>query len=342
MSGLEMLDVVIGLVFVYLLLSLVCSAVSELIETVLKYRASDLERSMRELFNDEDGTGLTKQFYEHPLIYGLFRGEYNPKKTRNLPSYISARDFALTLMDIVLPATGTTKSGTAYATATANTNNIAIPPATGTSKPLSSLQIAIGALQNQQIKKALAPLVDAAGDDVSKARENIENWYNSTMERLTGWYRRRIRWALLVLAFLVTIVMNVDTLTIAKYLSLNAAARNAIVEQAIKQSAPSQETAKQTAVRDSNDTEKLVKVLSSVQELGLPIGWSTTPFKWTPVKFSNYWEQSSPHLAGWIITAIALSMGASFWFDFLKKLVDIRSTIKPEEKSSKEEATKKE
>jgi hypothetical protein len=366
MFGLQMLDVAIGIIFIYLLMSLVCSAISEIIETVLKCRARCLERSLRELFNDAQGTGPTKQLYKHPLIYGLFRGEYDPTKIKKngyyqirstLPSYIPARDFALALMDIVSPATNATKSGADCDTAMANTTNMA-----ETSKPksLNPLQIAIRAFQNPQIKKALTPLVDAAGDDISKVRENIEAWYNSTMERVTGWYKKHTQLILLIVAFVVTIAVNVDTLTITKYLSLSDAAHNAVVagaQEFVKQSASSQETAAQSAL----PAEKLEERLSAVQKLSLPIGWSDAELRratsklsgcrdaisphsvgWLVTAVTFLWYISSPHLIGWTITAIALSMGASFWFDFLKKLIAIRSSIKPEEKTSEEESTQKE
>lgn len=349
MFGLQMLDVVIGIVFIYLLLSLVCSTFGEMIATVLKCRARCLRRSLREIFDDKKGTGLTKELYEHRLIFGFFKGKYSRWRVRNLPSYIPTRDFALALMDIVLPG-----HGTVNATAEPCKTNEAVPPPAGKPLLLNSLQLAARAIQNPQVRQALIPLVDAAGDDVSKARENIEKWYDSVMERVTGQYKRHIQVVLLIVAFIVTIVVNVDTLAVIEYLSRNATVRNAIVTQAqahVKRYTPSQETAKtrqatirdnnDTALQDSNDTKMLVETLSSVRELGLPIGWSAKPFKWKPLKFSNYWEQGSPHLVGWVITAIALSMGSSFWFDFLKKLIAIRSTIKPGEKEPNDESAEK-
>jgi hypothetical protein len=76
MFGSSFLEVVIGLSFTYLLLSLVCSTVREGIESLTKSRATLLERGIRELLYDRAGTGLAKTLYEHPLIFGLFRGDY--------------------------------------------------------------------------------------------------------------------------------------------------------------------------------------------------------------------------------------------------------------------------
>ena len=106
MFNTTVIDVVIGLVFVYLLLSLMCSAANEMIEGWLKNRAADLERGLRELLKDPQGNGLVKKVYDHPLISGLFEGTYDPQEVGKLkralgklklPSYIPARTFALVL-----------------------------------------------------------------------------------------------------------------------------------------------------------------------------------------------------------------------------------------------------
>src|SRR6267378_3643573 len=102
MFGSTVIDIAIGLVFVYLLLSLICSAVNEIIERFAKYRASDLERGIKELLHDQ---AWVDQIYKHPLVNGLFEGAYEPGG-KKLPSYIPATNFALALMDCVLPDQG--------------------------------------------------------------------------------------------------------------------------------------------------------------------------------------------------------------------------------------------
>jgi hypothetical protein len=41
-------------------------------------------------------------------------------------------------------------------------------------------------------------------------------------------------------------------------------------------------------------------------------------------------------LPGWLLTGMAISLGAPFWFDLLNKFMVVRSTIKPQEKSQTE------
>src|SRR5262249_15358740 len=96
----------------YLLLALMCSAAKEVLELWLKKRSTDLEAGIRELLNDPEGKELAKKVFEHPLVFGLFGGDYKPTLTwtdffknwcsSNLPSYIPARNFAQALADVVL------------------------------------------------------------------------------------------------------------------------------------------------------------------------------------------------------------------------------------------------
>lgn len=94
MFGSQVVDVAIGMVFVYLLLSLVCSAANELIETILKNRAKQLEKGIRSRLNN---VGLAQKIYDHALVSGLYASD------RTKPSYIPARRFALAPLNTIAP-----------------------------------------------------------------------------------------------------------------------------------------------------------------------------------------------------------------------------------------------
>ena len=83
--GSGILEVAISVIFVYLLLSLVCSVLNESIARILALRADTLEAGIRNLLNDPAGQGLAEQFYGHPLIKGLARqGWFDQKLGRSL------------------------------------------------------------------------------------------------------------------------------------------------------------------------------------------------------------------------------------------------------------------
>ncbi len=323
MFGSTLLEIVLGLIFVYLLLSLICSALNEIIEAFLKKRAADLERGIRELLHEDKGTGLLKALYEHPLVSGLFKGKYDPKKTRNLPSYIPARNFALALMDIVLAGQANVSSGAAGAAASEQ------PPAG--SYPLKSLRDAIGTLSNTEVRQALMTLVDAAGNDVAKARENIEAWYNSSMERVTGWYKRRAQFIILFLGFGVVVALNADTIAISTSLSRDKAVRDSLV-------ATAQDYVNQPS-DTGNATDRVKQYTEKIRSLGLPLGWTKgNPLSIPDEKRPDESMSWPMKIIGWLITTVAISLGAPFWFDLLNKFMAVRSSVKPKEKSPEEES----
>ena len=94
------LDVAIGLIFMWLILSIATMSIQEWIASYLKWRAKDLETAIQRLLGDKV---WAEQLYNHPLIEGL------SKKTGIKPSYIPANKFALALFDIVQTA-GTQES----------------------------------------------------------------------------------------------------------------------------------------------------------------------------------------------------------------------------------------
>ena len=96
-SALEaILQVVIGMIFMWLILSVATMSLQEWIASYLKWRAKDLETAIRRLLGSNQV--WAEQLYVHPLIQGL------SKKMGVRPSYIPANKFALALYDIVMTA----------------------------------------------------------------------------------------------------------------------------------------------------------------------------------------------------------------------------------------------
>ena len=328
MLGSDVLDIALGMIFVYLILSLVASAANELVEAWLRNRSRDLEAGLRELLADEQGTGLVQQLYSHPLIAGLFRGSYvDAKSTGKLPSYIPSRDFALALLDMVLPASAASPSGASSATVAPDGKT---PPDAKGADVFARLRTAIAGLGNAETSRALLALADAGGT-VAKARENIEAWYNSAMDRVSGWYKRRTHWLLLASGFVLAAVINADSIAIAQRLSVDRPLREALV-------AASSEYAKAGAATATNSPaeERLKSNLTQLRDLGLPLGWTLT--KNDDPRSVYIGSRWIVRIIGWLLTACAVSMGAPFWFDLLNKVSVVRSTVKPKEKSPDEPA----
>lgn len=338
MFGSKALEVAIGVIFVYILVSIICSAVREGIEAWTKTRAAYLEHGIRELLHDEKATGLARQLFNHPLIDGLYSGSYKPGKSAeksaeepakgaakssarpamfagggNLPSYIPARNFAVALLDIA--ARGPT------------TDAVSSDPR-GPAISLESVRTNIKNLANPHVQRVLLTALDTAQGDLNRVQAALEAWYNSAMDRVSGWYKRATHWIIFCIGVAVAVGLNVNTITIADYLYRNDAARAALVARA------------ESAAKDTSITHRdYTAARQALDSLSLPIGWSAgwgAPRRGDEVGAEGAWNEVIAPILGWLLTALAATLGAPFWFDVLNKVMVIRSTVKPHEKSPEE------
>jgi hypothetical protein len=354
------LEVAIGMALVYLLLSLFCTAIREAIAGVLGSRAKNLERGIVSLFTgaslaarDSDGVplkdaegklisgvSLAAAIYDHGLVQSLYRS--NEAKSlkqwwgggTKLPSYIPSRTFSTALFDILFR--GTAFTGAAASTATP-----------GAADPLHGMLAMLNDLPASKGKQAILSLVAQAEGDVAKTRQAFERWYEDGMDRAAGWYKRKTQLVLFIIGVLIAVGLNVDSFAVGRALWNNPALRSYTVAAAEQYARTHNEIpASEAASLD----------LSRLESLTLPIGWNGQERTWhrkkSPVDAANstgdsthgdvgavkeslsiYWPFA---IGGWLLTAIAMTVGAPFWFDLLNQFMVIRSTVKPSEKSGTE------
>jgi hypothetical protein len=394
MFGSDVLDVGIGMSLLFLMMSLIATAVREAIEGYMKSRSSDLEKGLREMFDERkpgDFSGLVGTLYNHPLISSLYRDTLEKAQKKGLPSYIPSKTFVAALLDIVLtsntPAADKTAAGKTVATEkvtdTAETSDAAkaaekaadpagVADATDPHTPrltVAALRSFAIALPNQRLSQVMLTAIDGAKDDVDVVRKNLEGWFDGTMDRVSGWYRRRTQTILFVIGIVAAILLNVDSITIASRLTSDKTLREAIVATAKPQSTA-------TGVGTPKTYDQLATELGNI---GYPIGWKgllPEPQMCKPVPAAKPADAAAPKpddavgkpddsipyaaykwfkktfyetpgctldvsvlprtIAGWFVTAFAIMLGAPFWFDVLNKFMVVRSTIKPSEKSGNE------
>ncbi len=316
MFGSQILEVAIGLVLVYSILSLICSAVNEWITSRLGMRAKCLEKAIINIFNDPEKKGKAREFYDHPLIKGLMDVE-------KLPSYISSSTFALAFLDVVAPSD--TAAGI---------------------KTFADVKDTISKLPVCEIRSVLLSFFSTAQENLANVRKDIESWFDVAMERVSGWYKRKTQWVILIISFGVSGFLNVDSFMIANTLLRDDALRALVVasaQTAVKntQSDPNaaagnNPTSGQNAVTKNNIGE----LHAELQKLNLPIGWVKSGLKDDPRMLPDLYD-----IRGWvykiigiIFTALAISQGAPFWFDLLNKFVNLRGAgVKPKVEKEKKE-----
>jgi hypothetical protein len=299
------LDVIIGLVFVYLLLSIMCTAANEWVSALTRRRGNMLRKGITQLLSAQ-GTpraadapdALLREFYEHPLIKSLMHD-------KNHPTYLSPRNFSATLTDII---TGERAGRLAF----------------------DDVFQAANAMPDGEVKRSLLALLRRSDEDLNTARNAIEGWFNDAMDRVSGWYKRRTQVWTVVIAVVLTLIANADTLQIARKLWTDPVLRSAVVEEA-KARAQKPRPTVSVEYKDEDDptnptvTRNEGNQVSEKERnlLGQVVGWQQGKdnFNWlTPV--------------GWLLTILAISMGAPFWFDMLNKIMNVRFAGKsPDEKA---------
>ncbi|MCD2518002.1 hypothetical protein LQ564_16945 [Massilia sp. G4R7] len=269
MFGSTVLEVAIGLTFCYGTLALVVSTLQEALAAAFSLRANMLCAAIKRMLDDPRCEALAQSLYDHPLVnpHGSTanRRPLSVRLARPGPSYIEPAYFAIALLDSLR-------------------SNPAIP-----------LQAAIEALPDEQVKRVLLALYRQSSGDLQRFQDGIAGWFNSAMERLSGVYKRRQLLISFLLALLLTILLNVDSIHLFQTLWQNPAL-----------------AARIKAAPTALDAEALRQLWV------LPIGWSSFP----PHLDSAFALQ----VAGWLITAGTTLFGAPFWFDLLQRAVQLRGT----------------
>lgn len=280
--GSPAIEIAIALSFVFFLLSIVVTTLTEAVAWLTKLRAKTLERGVKGLLGDE---GLADELLAHPLVQTDLTTPAKKKK----PSYLSARNFSLALVD-VLANKGKADSGDALAEVESGVE------AVGDDAPGLSVQ--------------LESLIGRGGaKDIDQFRQSAERWFDDAMDRVSGWYKRRAQAITCVLALVVAFGLKADAVRIAEHLQNEPGVRAAVVARA--EAATAEPEAAGQSVTDAT---------KSLESLKIPILWN---------KGNDDVDPSV--IAGILLTAIAISLGAPFWFDTLGKLARLRTAGKKPE-----------
>jgi len=309
---LESLDVMIGVITIYLIFALACTATVEAISSWFEVRSKNLEAALGEFLHGDiaQGKSFVKAFFAHPIVQTLSLGK------DGRPSYIDPELVGRAVTDLINARDG-----------------------------VSSLKQAIdklpGTAQSNRIKGLLESLQRDATNDMAEFRKLIENHYDAAMDRASGWYKRKTQTIALVVSAIFVICANVDTISLANSLSANPAARAKMLEIAQQQVDAAEESTSKPgapaantggtadALTEAKDrSEKIAEVLAKanadLSSAEIQLGWQALP-----VGYGNW----ASKIMGLLISILAISLGAPFWFDLLSRVMQVRAAgILPGEK----------
>lgn len=311
------LDIFIGLVLIYFLYSLLLSIITEMISNWMGMRARHLREGITKMLNDIDDdddkssnkevdnrgiiktwllseptnfkSSLADKFYSHPNIKYMSRHQ-SWSKTQLFNKSKPAYLSSSLFVDTVM----------ALLRENSNGKDMDMVKSAVVSKSLN---------MQPETRRKFDSIINEAGDDIEDFKKKLEEWFDQMMDRVNGWYKRQINTILFYIGLLIVAIFNVDSIEIVKRLSTDDAARDRLVALAnIKVDNGSDQDkaiseAMDLAKQDIKNTNQILSLTDS--------------------------DRSWFSLVGYMLTALALSLGATYWFDLLKKN-DAHKVLRPQ------------
>ena len=288
---LTILSVVIGINLVLLLMSILSSTVHDIISSILSLRGRHLRKTLIDMLGDQ-----AESFFNHPYFKQLIYADKNNKLITpySLPDWINKETFSAILNDVLQAAQ--------------NGENMAEK---------------INKIEDPGIRNMLQFLVRESDGTIGGLKAEMENWFSQVMERSSSFFARATKWRLFFIGLVLAVILNADTIQIYQRLSTDPELREKMVSVAEKIAAADTIP---TIARDSvlKITVQNTKTFLSEQLEGLesPLGLG-----WNGPEHANSFPDWLIKILGFLLTGIAVTFGAPFWFDLLKKMLAIRNTV---------------
>lgn len=315
----QTLDVALGLSFIFFLFSVLVSTLSEMILSWSNARGKMLWKALSHMLpQDTHGRDATpmSDLVQHPLISSLYRHtSADEGAEKHFPSYLSSNQFSQVLMD-VLETKGT-------AAASTDPQNKPETRWEQVRTGISQLGAATGGPLQALSRDAERNLLP--GQEPSSVFQFlVGQWFDAMMDRSTGWYKRLTQLWNFGLGIALAIACNLNVIAITRALSTNDELRTAFVQKAeASVQAQSQLAAKMGAEQSKGARAVFDEAVKEISDAGFPVGWNSATAKaWREHPISSFFES----LLGWFMAGAAAALGAQFWFDLMKKIINMRGT----------------
>lgn len=300
MSITEWVDVAIGLVVVFVGASLFVTVINEFVAQARNLRGAQLAGALKTLLDDAT---VKARLEKIPALASFFG-----RDGEGAASYVDPNVLAQHLL-------GALELGAA--------------PAHG------AFAAAVAKLPKDSILKAQLEGV-AVGAAADKLLPTLTAWLERSLTMLGDGYKRALQKQSLLIGLLLAAALNIDTVAVTRTLYQNKAARDALAEMGTRVAAQVSEDAFKRCLAASRQEREadpacapLLDLLDVVRNrseavTGLPLGWGgTNGALWLAAPGQTAWLWLT-RIVGWMLTGLAVSLGAPFWFDLLNHVVNLR------------------
>ena len=185
-------------------------------------------------------------------------------------------------------------------------------------------------MPDSNIRDILLAQIGHAQGDVTAIRDGVAQWFDDAMDRVSGVYKRYLKYISLIIGIGLAVAFNADSLTVASALWQDKGLRAEMVELAKTELAkPAPQPAPGAAPADELKLLHDNYARATAELKPMPIGWTAAAEPQIADDLGKgqyglvFWLLLL-HLPGWLISGLAISLGAPFWFDILSKLMNVR------------------
>jgi hypothetical protein len=282
----QILEVVIGLIFVYYILGSIISLITQWINEFFETRGNSLERYLVKIVGDKkigDFISLPQMQALRPIRYknmfSVFGAITEPKKIEKIP--------VATLVDSYFDLAGLTAN-----------------------QELTLLELAdlVDKLPDSDGKRAFITWINQGVTSIEDLRKRTTAYFTGILEQAAATFRANARSFVIIMSIGVTILFGTDSIQLAKALWTNAELRALAVAKA------------EAAAAQGNSSASLDELIRELSDLTIKIGWWNTEHPAAGAAVTDWVLFIALKVVGLGLTAIAVSQGSSFWYDLLKKI----------------------
>jgi hypothetical protein len=317
---LKSIDVLIGLTVIMLALSMAVTVMTQFLTTVINSRGQYLKRGLIDLLSQIDpgldkkvAGAVAKAVLKNPLVNATWG---------RLGSVVHREEFTKLLLHLATRnGDGQLDAGARDALKAALKNNgIEDPDAVLKNIRTAALQLeSLNPELPASVRQSLAVLQEAKTDLVAK----VNGWFDQTMDRVAQRFTAQTRTIVFVAAVLVAGTLQVDTILLVNRLSADDKLRDAFVARA-KTMQPSAGTGSAAAAEDEKIDREYLAFLADHGLITVPRNVE---------EWKRHWNDVSPF--GVVTTALLLSLGAPFWYNALRRLLQLRSALAEKEEQQR-------
>lgn len=297
---LKYIDVLIGLAVVMVAASMSVTVLTQAATNLWKSRGKELKRGIMDLLqqiNPDFAPNITDAIATAVLTHPLIR-----EGQKDLGTVIHREELTKLLLELATVDTPQKLDDAVRIPLkdALTKNGIANPEQTIKNIRMTALQLEQEHPElASNVRHGMAIVQEAKSEFVAK----LNGWFDQTIDRVSSRFTFHARYVTLLNACIVALFLQLDTIAILNRLAVDDTLRAATVEQA-------------KVLVAQNQDPKYAELLKQNPLLWIP----QTAGDW-----AQHWNWN--HLPGLIVTMLLLNLGAPFWFNALKNLLQLRSLV---------------